>query len=100
MGTNVYIIVFVLNVLSKCLALLFVLFPAIVSAMEEGVPKTIMFLNRGDSFGDIALLNNARRETTVISREKIELLVMSDEVGSFIWFMFVFVFFFLIHAIL
>ncbi|XP_045167047.1 uncharacterized protein LOC123530343 [Mercenaria mercenaria] len=51
---------------------------AIVSAMDNGVPKTIMFLNRGDSFGDVAILNNARRETTVISREKIELLVMTD----------------------
>ena len=49
--------------------------------MEEGVPRTIMFLNRGDSFGDIAILNNARRETTVISRDKIELLVMSDNVS-------------------
>ncbi|XP_060593908.1 uncharacterized protein LOC132748342 [Ruditapes philippinarum] len=51
---------------------------AIVSAMDDGVPKTIMFLNRGDSFGDVAILNNARRETTVISREKIELLCMTD----------------------
>jgi len=49
--------------------------------MEEGVPRTIMFLNRGDSFGDIAILNNARRETTVISRDTIELLVMSDNVS-------------------
>ena len=49
--------------------------------MEDGVPRTIMFLNRGDSFGDIAILNNARRETTVISRDKIELLVMSDNVS-------------------
>lgn len=55
---------------------------AIVSTMEDGAPKTVMFLNRGDSFGDIAILNNARRETTVISRERIELLVMSDEVQT------------------
>lgn len=48
--------------------------------MDNGVPKTIMFLNRGDSFGDVAILNNARRETTVISREKIELLCMTDTV--------------------
>ncbi|KAL4226239.1 hypothetical protein ACF0H5_014223 [Mactra antiquata] len=52
---------------------------AIVSTMQEGIAKTVMFLNRGDSFGDLAILNNARRETTVISREKIELLCMTDE---------------------
>ena len=40
-----------------------------------------MFLNRGDSFGDVAILNGSRRETTVISREKIELLVMGDSVS-------------------
>ncbi|XP_052778604.1 uncharacterized protein LOC128216051 [Mya arenaria] len=51
---------------------------AIVSTMENGVPKTVMFLNRGDSFGDVAILNHAHRETTVITRDKIELLCMTD----------------------
>ncbi|XP_052266404.1 uncharacterized protein LOC127868549 [Dreissena polymorpha] len=51
---------------------------AIVSTLEAGAPKTVMFLSRGDSFGDVSILNNSRRETTVISREKIELLCMTD----------------------
>lgn len=47
---------------------------------ESQSQKTVMFLNRGDSFGDVAILNGSVRETTVISREKIELLVMGDSV--------------------
>ncbi|XP_069142333.1 uncharacterized protein [Argopecten irradians] len=40
--------------------------------------KTVLFLNRGDSFGEQAIMTQSLRQTTVISREKIELLVMGD----------------------
>ncbi|KAL3851624.1 hypothetical protein ACJMK2_015357 [Sinanodonta woodiana] len=51
---------------------------AVVSRMEGSHVKTVMFLNRGDSFGDVAIMNHSRRESTVISRERIELLCMAD----------------------
>lgn len=54
---------------------------AVVSFLDSNTNtnKTVIFLNRGDSFGEQAIMTRTLRQTTVISREKIELLVMSDE---------------------
>ena len=42
--------------------------------------KTVKFIGRGDSFGDTSLMNGCARDCTTISKEFIELLVLSDEV--------------------
>ncbi|XP_062613187.1 uncharacterized protein LOC134274962 [Saccostrea cucullata] len=54
---------------------------AVVSFLDvqSNANKTVLFLHRGDSFGEQAIMTRTLRQTTVISREKIELLVMSDE---------------------
>ncbi|XP_060076881.1 uncharacterized protein LOC132556488 [Ylistrum balloti] len=53
---------------------------AVVSMLDSKTKqaKTVLFLNRGDSFGEQAIITQSLRQTTVISREKIELLVMGD----------------------
>ncbi|XP_033746536.1 uncharacterized protein LOC117331767 [Pecten maximus] len=53
---------------------------AVVSMMDTKTKqaKTVLFLNRGDSFGEQAIMTQSLRQTTVISREQIELLVMGD----------------------
>jgi len=45
--------------------------------------KTLLFLNRGDSFGEQAIMTRSIRQTTVISRERIELLTISDTVSDY-----------------
>ncbi|KAK3103217.1 hypothetical protein FSP39_017507 [Pinctada imbricata] len=54
---------------------------AVVSYLDgsTSTQKTVLFLHRGDSFGEQAIMTQSLRQTTVISREKIELLVMYDE---------------------
>ncbi|CAH3013636.1 unnamed protein product [Porites evermanni] len=54
---------------------------AVVTVMEEheNFARTVHFLRRGDSFGELAILHDTRRQSTVISREPIELLVISKE---------------------
>ncbi|KAK3762783.1 hypothetical protein RRG08_040480 [Elysia crispata] len=54
---------------------------AVVSVMdlEKGVAKTVLYYGRGDSFGELAIMNATRRQSTVISKEDIELLVISAE---------------------
>ena len=56
----------------------------VVSLLDvaKGVNKTLYFLSRGDSFGELALVNQARREITVVSKEHVELLVLNGEVGG------------------
>ena len=55
---------------------------ALVSVMDldKGVAKTIMYYNRGDSFGELAIMNGSRRQSTVISKDNIQLLVLTDTV--------------------
>ena len=48
---------------------------------EYGVSRTVCFLNRGENFGELGLINNAPRQATVISKETVELLVINDEVS-------------------
>ncbi|XP_031549510.1 uncharacterized protein LOC116287037 [Actinia tenebrosa] len=50
-----------------------------VMAKNEAFARTVHFLRRGDSFGELAMLHDTRRQSTVISREPIELLVISRE---------------------
>ena len=47
---------------------------------QYSVSRTVCFLNRGESFGELGLLTNAPRQATVISKEPVELLVFGDEV--------------------
>ena len=49
---------------------------------EHSVSRTVCFLNRGESFGELGLISNAPRQASVISKEPVELLVFSDEVTS------------------
>ena len=48
--------------------------------LDKGVAKTIMYYNRGDSFGELAIMNGSRRQSTVISKDSIQLLVLTDTV--------------------
>ena len=66
-----------------------IIFTGVVSFLDpkSNTNKTVLFLNRGDSFGEQAIMTRTLRQTTVISREKIELLVMSDEVNGFEFYM-------------
>eukprot|EP00795_Rhopilema_esculentum_P008978 gene8978-16619_t len=46
---------------------------------QQKIARTICFLKRGDSFGELAILHDTKRQSTVISRELIELLCISKE---------------------
>ncbi|XP_046353183.2 uncharacterized protein LOC124133039 isoform X3 [Haliotis rufescens] len=50
-----------------------------VMDMESSQERTVLFLGRGDCFGDDAIINKCHRCATVISKEVIELLVLTDE---------------------
>ncbi|XP_022100115.1 uncharacterized protein LOC110984339 [Acanthaster planci] len=52
----------------------------IVRVLEEGSdnPRTVVYLNRGETFGELGLVNRERRKSTVISRDKVELLCIAD----------------------
>ncbi|XP_022080342.1 uncharacterized protein LOC110973663 [Acanthaster planci] len=43
------------------------------------VAETVAMLKRGDSFGELAILNRTRRASTVISQDRVELLCISVE---------------------
>jgi len=47
---------------------------------DYSISKTECFLGRGEAFGDLAIVNKAPRESTIISRDNVELLVFGDEV--------------------
>ncbi|XP_070557882.1 cGMP-dependent protein kinase-like [Ptychodera flava] len=46
---------------------------------EKSQSQTVAILKRGDSFGELAILNRSRRTSSVTSREFIELLCISAE---------------------
>ncbi|KAK2163348.1 hypothetical protein LSH36_81g04047 [Paralvinella palmiformis] len=46
---------------------------------DYSISKTECFLGRGEAFGDLAIVNKAPRESTIISRDNVELLVFGDE---------------------
>merc|ERR1719494_56545 len=56
----------------------------VIKAVEptERFAKTVCYLKRGDSFGELAILHEATRQSTVISEETVELLCISK--NSFI----------------
>nr|XP_006818445.1 PREDICTED: uncharacterized protein LOC102804482 [Saccoglossus kowalevskii] len=41
--------------------------------------RVVCFLKRGEAFGELAILNNSKRASTVISRDCVELLAISTE---------------------
>ncbi|KAK2163634.1 hypothetical protein LSH36_76g05033 [Paralvinella palmiformis] len=53
----------------------------IISQQEDDslTSRTLCYLNKGDSFGELALINNSYRTATVISEGTVELLVVTDE---------------------
>nr|XP_054768653.1 uncharacterized protein LOC129276279 isoform X1 [Lytechinus pictus] len=54
---------------------------AIVSVplADEAKPKILAILLRGDSFGELAILNQSKRTSTVTTRENVEMFVISAE---------------------
>ncbi|KAL8560972.1 hypothetical protein ACOMHN_061186 [Nucella lapillus] len=46
--------------------------------LDRGVARTVMYYNRGDSFGELAIMNATRRQSTVISKDNVQLLVLTD----------------------
>ena len=46
---------------------------------KSAISTTACFLKRGESFGELGLINNSRRKATVISKEQVELLVFTDD---------------------
>ncbi|XP_071816743.1 uncharacterized protein [Apostichopus japonicus] len=53
----------------------------VINVLDEatGVSRTVVYLTRGESFGELGLLSRQRRQSTVIAREKLELLCISDK---------------------
>ncbi|XP_033645962.1 uncharacterized protein LOC117305239 [Asterias rubens] len=56
----------------------------VVRVMEEGsdVQRTVVYLNRGETFGELGLVNKQTRKSTVISRDRVEFLCIDDVVSS------------------
>ena len=54
----------------------------VVTKMEpnSNISRTVTYLHRGDSFGELGVLYNARRSATVVSEGTVELIVVADEV--------------------
>ncbi|XP_077984037.1 uncharacterized protein LOC144438745 isoform X2 [Glandiceps talaboti] len=50
-----------------------------VEGDPEQVGRAVSVINKGDNFGDDAIINQCRRNCTVISREIVELLVIQKE---------------------
>ncbi|CAD5115243.1 DgyrCDS4238 [Dimorphilus gyrociliatus] len=46
---------------------------------KDDVNKTVCFLNRGDSFGELGIINRAKRSTTIVSKETVEFLCLSSQ---------------------
>ncbi|XP_070558250.1 uncharacterized protein [Ptychodera flava] len=51
----------------------------VVDGDPEEVGRAVRVINKGDSYGDASIVNQTRRVCTVISRETVELLVISKE---------------------
>lgn len=47
---------------------------------EKKANKTVCFLGRGDNFGEAAIMDKVPRDCTVISKERVELFCLSEEV--------------------
>ncbi|XP_072179143.1 uncharacterized protein [Diadema setosum] len=51
----------------------------VVSVMDEGTHenRTVVYLKRGDTFGELGLVNRAKRQATVIARERVEMITIT-----------------------
>ena len=60
-----------------------IMFTVMVAAFDpvKGLSRTVCFLGRGDTFGELAIINKTLREITVISKSRLELLCLQSEVG-------------------
>ncbi|XP_072027225.1 uncharacterized protein [Amphiura filiformis] len=54
---------------------------AVVRVVDKstGISVTAVYLNKGETFGELGIVNRAARQSTVIAREMIELLCIPDE---------------------
>ena len=57
----------------------------VITRMEENssVSRTLCYLNRGDSFGELGIIGDQPRSATAISEGTVELLAFSEQVS--IW---------------
>ncbi|XP_064632602.1 uncharacterized protein LOC135490947 [Lineus longissimus] len=63
-------------------AFYFILYGTVVVCIladDKQEARTVCFLHRGDSFGELAIVNQSARQSTVIAKDYIEMLVISDE---------------------
>ena len=49
---------------------------------KQDTNKTVCFMGRGDSFGDVAIIDREPRDSSVITKEATQFLVIRDEVTS------------------
>ncbi|XP_071961592.1 uncharacterized protein [Antedon mediterranea] len=53
----------------------------LVNVLEQGslYAKTVVYLHKGETFGELAIVNKAQRQSTIIAREGIELLCIDAD---------------------
>ncbi|XP_057311664.1 uncharacterized protein LOC130649409 isoform X2 [Hydractinia symbiolongicarpus] len=58
-----------------------VIFIAVVKVLstKDKVPRTICYLKRGDSFGELSIIHSTNRQATIITEECIELLCIAKK---------------------
>ena len=47
---------------------------------KQDTNKTVCFMGRGDSFGDLSIIDHKPRDSSVITKETTQFLVLRDEV--------------------
>lgn len=61
---------------------------AFVIDQDKGLAKTLTYYSRGDSFGESAILNGCKHQSTVVSQVAVQLLVLTSQVANFWTFFF------------
>lgn len=61
---------------------------AFVIDQDKGLAKTLTYYSRGDSFGESAILNGCKHQSTVVSQVAVQLLVLTSQVAHFWAFFF------------
>lgn len=61
---------------------------AFVIDQDKGLAKTLTYYSRGDSFGESAILNGCKHQSTVVSQVAVQLLVLTSQVAHFWTFLF------------
>ena len=50
---------------------------------EKGTSRLVCYLGKGDTFGELGILNQSPREITVISKSPVELLCLEAKVSFY-----------------